>query len=249
MKRICISLILAAALLLSGCAIRSNLYIYSNSSKYSTLDKPVSGNVTKLDIDWIGGSVEIIKGDSFSVSEEADAGDYNDEYRLRYWMDGTTLRIKFAVSGANLSNIDLSKSLTVVIPSELSEIDIDAVSADIGITGVTSRDVDIDVVSGDIDSQNASFKYVSVHSVSGRADLSFAEEPPKSIDFDSVSGDLTLYLKDGVAFEAKMSSVSGDFNSDFNVNVQKNRYIYGEGRELEIDFDSVSGDLSVRKEK
>ena len=248
MKKIILALVLLLSVLLSGCYINvGGYYRYSKSGKYSTLDKPVSGNVTKLEIDWLNGDIEIVNGDMLSISEEFNSQDVRDEHRLRYWLDGTVLHIKFVESGA-VRYENLSKDLKIIIPSDLTELDVDTVSADITVSGITAREFDSDTVSGRIDLINVNIKRINIDSVSGGADMSFGNSYPDKIDFDSVSGNLELTLDKDASFTAKLDSVSGRLRSDISVSVQRNKYIAGNGSGLNIDFDSVSGDLVIKVE-
>ncbi len=69
----------------------------------------------------------------------------------------------------------------------------------------------------------------------------------RRIETDGVSGDVTIWLPADISgFVVEFDSVSGDLESAFSGSMSKDRISYGDGT-LEIESDSTSGDLTIRK--
>jgi len=224
--------------MLSGCYIRwtDNGYSYGSARKYTALTEGstiITDRITELDIDWIGGSVTISKGDRLTVTEEHDPDYDDDKYRLHYWVDGRTLHIKYFKSGVKLKE-SIGKDIVITVPEELKEIDVDVVSADAHINGVTAKSIDCNSVSGNLKLNGTDVRDISFDSVSGDIVAEFSHNAPYEIDVDTVSGNGDIALPDGTSVRTKFNSVSGSYKSDVSA-----------GNGVEIDFDSVSGDLEV----
>ena len=85
---------------------------YPNAEKYSIGDASVSDMVNNLFIDWTAGkvTVEYYDGKEITVSETANRSLSEDD-KLRWWLDGDTLRVRYAKPGFRIS-FDLDKQLT-----------------------------------------------------------------------------------------------------------------------------------------
>ncbi len=226
------------SLLLSGCHIRwvDNGYRYGNARKYTVLTEgstAIDKRITELDISWIGGSVTISKGDRLTVTEERDPDYDDDKYLLHYWVDGKTLHIKYFESGVK-DKVNISKDLVITVPEDLTEIDLDVVSADVDISGVTVKELDCNSVSGNLELNEAEVRDINFDSVSGDITATFSRHAPYELDVDTVSGNGDIALPEGSSVRTKFESVSGTYKSDIKA-----------GNGVEIDFDSVSGDLEI----
>ena len=159
---------------LSGCIMnfRGSGYNYNGADKYRVFDGTVQDDFTKLDIGWISGDVTVVRGDSFGITEIIDGNDAP-EYRMHYRFDGKTLKIRYAASGTKLIS-GMKKSLKIVVPYNLDKINIDSVSAQVAVEGITADDVDIRTVSG-----AAVLSDVNAHSID--IDTVSAPEPGRSM--------------------------------------------------------------------
>lgn len=224
--------------MLSGCYVRwiDNGYSYGSARKYTALtdgSTVITDRITELDIDWIGGSVTISEGDRLTVTEEHDPDYDDDKYRLHYWVDGGTLHIKYFKSGVKHTD-NINKDLAITVPEDLTEIDLDVVSADVDIKGVTVKEIDCDSVSGNLELKDTEVRDINYDSVSGDIVATFSNYTPYEIDIDTVSGNADIALPDSASVRTKFNSVSGKYKSDISA-----------GNGVEIDFDSVSGDLEI----
>lgn len=242
-KNILILLVLVLLVVLYGCREGVGKYTYGDSRRYTAGAGEIDGRVDAVDISWIDGSVRIAchNGDEVILREEADSRLSGDK-ELRWWLDGRTLRVKYAESGFRTSK-GLDKELTVLLPEALlEELTVSVVSAEVEVEAVAADRLEIASVSGNVRADMRRASQVKADSVSGRVDMCF-DMAPEVINVDSVSGDVTLALPRSSGFTAEVDSVSGSVRGDFPMeNLGKGRYVGGNG-ECDIDVDTVSGSV------
>ncbi len=266
MKRIIIMLsaFLAALICLSGCFFNFSVgmdYSY-NSTGFEKLEentvKTFDKTVQKVDMDWISGRINFVKGDTFSVSEKMIKGDH---FPLYYKLEAGTLYIKWAENGMSAKLFEKkAKELTVTVTEEFAAVTINNVSAEVNIGLYSADKIDIDTVSGDVAVKADEIKEiklngvsaqisidakltgaVNVNTVSGKAVVNQKAAAKNSYKFDTVSGSVELTLpSDTAGYKAKVSTVSGSFSSDFGDKE------FGDGS-IPIDFNSVSANLKLKK--
>lgn len=257
MKRI-IALVLACVMvgaMLCACSIDLSdydiefgaYYRYENANKY-TAGNGSAKNVSEIDIDWISGDVTIEYSSDVSEVEfsESYEKDIDSELKMRWWVDGETLKIKFAESNAKLTG-ELRKTLTVEVPYELAGISITTVSANITTEVITAEEAEFDTVSGNITTPMCFYKEVEADSVSG--DIHIQTNADADIDIDTVSGYVTVLsgIKDlsvsTVSGNAEVYSYSADYDAEFDTTSGDVIIHVMENTGLELEFDTVSGDF------
>lgn len=245
---------------------------YANAECYSAGDTSFSEPIEHLDIDWVSGKVNIVTHSDSSVllSEETDFSK-TDDMRVHWWLDGTTLRVRFSAPGVRFSMFHHEKKeLTIRIPEtmNLAEITVNAASADVTVDGpikaetfsvsTASGEMDISCESNEIDLGSASgdikleqigkTALVQVHTASGNIESSF--ERCEKADFDSASGKIDVVANELSGFSA--NSASGDISCEMKKAVSKCeiRTVSGEitlGMPDDLGFtvkiDSVSGNF------
>lgn len=248
----------------------SNTHKYENEKMYS-----VGGNgscdlsVTNLDVNWLCGEIIITQssGDTIEFYETCDV-EKGEDGTMRYFVDGSTLRIQYSKSGAVLSSA-IVKKLFLAIPANATfqDVEINVISASVTSGEIVAEKVDLDTVSGDFCFEKLQCGKLSVNGVSGKLDLSnvvteeidvetvsgdgtitFASNAnPKSVTLESVSGSFVLILPD-VGFSAAESGVSGDLYVNYfaGKSLGDSAYVYGDGN-CTIELESVSGDLTIEK--
>ena len=242
-------------LLLCGCTNSLNIstYQYDDADMYTKGGATISDTVENLEIDWIAGNVSIETHEDNTVlfSEEANK-DLNDTNTMYYYLEDTTLHIKFCRSGDyTLKNVE--KDLTLYIPQELNlnEVEIESVSANLKFTEISTINLEVDSVSGNINIKNCEISdEIEVDSVSGAIDI-ILDAKIKDIDIDSVSGAITITAS--TIETADVSATSGKviISSDVELTDLKLDTISGniklilnEVSNFTLDFDSVSGSFS-----
>lgn len=144
-------------------------------------------------------------------------------------------------------DIDTVSGSTYIGNLSGSSLGVDTTSGKITVSGATFAKASLDSVSGRIEIDDSALTDVDAETVSGRINCSFREGAVlDDLDFSSVSGDIELILSEDAGFEAKLSSVSGDFNTDFACVRNGKTYTCGDGS-IKISADTTSGDLTVNK--
>ena len=256
MKRI-FAILLTGLLLLSaiGCVRIS----CSVPVRYSNADKYTAGSFTyeetkvkKVEIEWLAGSVTLRNGKgTLSVSESGEQ-DLSEEEQMHWWIDGTTLRIKFCKSGKELSLSKMEKKdLTVELPAfvdlkldvasgkivsenmlNLGTFDLEKASGSANIRFLSAEKVKIETASG-----ATAFGKVSVAGTfeidTASGGLTVDEINANEIDVDSASGGITLGIAD--ASNVRINSTSGSVKITLSDKKAGAR----------IRFDAVSGDFNT----
>lgn len=139
-------------------------------------------------------------------------------------------------------------------------------SGDVELDG-TVAGADISSTSGDID-VNGNFNVIEMHSTSGdvefdgftdnvfsktiSGDMSMRiSNVPNSLQGDSVSGDIKVYVPDNDGFTLNYKRVSGEIKSDFNlmtsINSRDGNGVYRDGSLRTYRLKTVSGDIKILK--
>lgn len=280
------------ALCLTGCNIRINRGIfglpgvsYSNAEKYMVGAAELSESVENIEIDWLAGNVTVEPHDSDTVSfSEESRNELSDDTKLRYWLDGATLRIKFCRSGLWTLN-GLKKDLTVLVPKnlKLANLEVNSVSADIHLNTVQAGAASISTTSGRIQLVDCAVtELAELNTVSGRLEATFAQplnelqakstsgairvsvpsitrfeagtvsgavslsakSAPETLEIETTSGDIELTFPEDASFTLDYDSVSGDLSSDLPCQTHAGKYIFGDGKG-EYSIDTVSGDVRI----
>ena len=148
-------------------------------------------------------------------------------------------------------NIRVSVDFEVRVPAGVT-FEGRTVSGDVEALGLRS-DVEARTVSGDVDVSTTGVARGGT--VSGSVDIEMGSLDWRRLEFSTVSGDITVRLPAGLDAEIDFESLTGDFDSDFPVDVerQRKRFVGSElsgtigdgGRRL--SFHTVSGDVELRR--
>ena len=226
MKKIIALLILfALAGSLSGCGRGlfgldlgfGNSFVYDHAGKYTAGDGEIDGTVKKLDIDWLSGSVSVVAGNCDSVLiQEVTGGKIDKDMRVHWWLDGTTLRVKFCASGLKPRIYHGKKDLTVTVPEtlSLSAISVDSASAEVSVLGASMDELSVDTASGAIRvDTECGLESLRTDSASGGQDIkvrsavsaeldaasgkiSLTADTVRNLDIDTASGDVLCRLRE-----------------------------------------------------
>jgi len=224
---------------------------YENDSAYSVGSSEVSADgISDISVEWVNGdiNIEYYDGDTISFSESTPK---NENYAMRYLVEGNELKIKFCKSGLHSLN-GCSKSLNIYLPKniQLNNIDVESVSSGVFVKEITSRSFDCETVSGNLN-LTGSFYEADFSSVSGNV-LITDYTAPRSVDLSTVSGDCRLAVPADISgFRIEYETVSGDvtgndFYIDGGVTIGEGKQVYGDGS-AEIDFSTVSGNFEISK--
>ena len=108
--------LLLAALLLGGCKVGS-LVRYRNADKYETGNfKYKASDVSKVEINWISGDIEVRQGRGSTLSAEESGGSLKESQKLRWRLDGDRLVLQYCKSGYRGRIPSKAKRLTIEVP-------------------------------------------------------------------------------------------------------------------------------------
>ena len=236
MKRI-FAILLTGLLLLSaiGCVRIS----CSAPIRYANADKYTAGNFTydgeqvkKVEIEWIAGSVTLRNGKgTLSVSESGEQ-DLSEEEQMHWWIDGTTLRIKFCKSGEQYSITEKEKKdLTIELPV-FADVSIDVASGKVVSDGrLDVGKFDLDTAYGGAEIAELHAEEVEIDSASGRISVGYAEVKGL-FQVDTASGGLSVGEID--AHSIQIDSASGGVSLGLKRTIWK------------VDLDVASGAVNLK---
>ena len=248
MKKRRFSLLILLSFLLTGCGIRAT-FTYENGDSYSIGDGSIASSISNIDIDWINGEIEINSHDKDTIDfKEEYKGTINEDNKMRYLVDGDTLKIKYRKSSTDVILLRASKKLILTVPSSI-QFDSYLINSISGkVTGsLYAKDIYINGVSGGAEI-NVNSEALKCNFVSGDAKITFSNSP-NDINVNCVSGDIKVSLPSCTGFLANFASVSGKFtvSDDFeNVTKINNVYKYGD-ESTKINIATTSGDIEISK--
>ncbi len=222
--------------------------------------------VDRLKIDWAAGKIVIVPTDrdEITVTEELLGGDKT----MVLKKDGSTLYVEYCEDGISLifsSNKNLKKNLYISVPQnwDCKELEIDAASATVQVENLTIEEVEsstasgahtftdcrvetlvMETVSGNLDF-TGSLDKLDFNGVSAQANLVLSNQP-KSIQLESVSGDLNLTLPEDCGFTLDKDSLSGRVSSELETTERDGKIVHGDGS-CQIEVEGVSSSVHIRK--
>lgn len=241
----------------------------SNLNKTLTLTVPASLTLDKLEIDTASAEVEVTGLCAADVSIGTASGS------VRAELSGTdTVRVNTASGQAALtlggaSSCLLSSAsglLSLTASEEIGKLRADTASGGVSFTLAGVKDAEVESASGavrlecggtvgSLDVDSASGKITVL--LSGTADDVELESTSGdvrvdcggtvgSLDVDSASGSVKLTLPADADFTLDYDTASGDFDCDYPVAIQGNRYVAGNGT-TPIRVETASGNLTIRR--
>lgn len=238
-----IALLLAVLSLCSGCRINLRSR-YKNANKYKAGDFEYNASeVSKAEINWINGSIEIRQTGGKVLSVREEGGKLSKAKKLHWYLDGDTLRIQYCKSGYNGHISSKAKNLIVEVPEGI-DLAINTVSSDLTMDKDQKYgSLKINTVSGEADLYIDECRKISVDTVSGDIDLNMKE--CQEADIDTVSANVTFRTlpEDGAVI--RFDSVSGSLDAGRTYEKKDKNYVFGEGS-CKIGIDTVSGDVNIQ---
>lgn len=262
--------VVLVGVLISGIALKK--YQMPGIVVRKSFDAPeVSGNkfnageIDRLKIEWAAGSIVLVpvEGNKISITEELLGGDES----MVLKKDGSTLYVQHCEGavGIPFGSGSLKKNLYITVPQdwECKELEIDAASATVQGEYLTIRELasstasgthtftncqvgtlKMETVSGDLNF-TGTLEKLDFNGVSAQLDLALTNAP-KSIELESVSGDLNLTLPESCGFTVDQDTVSGRFSSELPTTEQNGKIVYADGH-CEIEVEGVSASVHIRK--
>ena len=198
----------SAICVLTGCFSIGSV-TYANSERYSVGDTELTDKIENIEIDWPSGSVSVVShsGNTLLLSEKAEDG-ISDDLRVHWWLEGATLHVKFAASGAAMRLFNTGhKDLTLTVPETLSfhDVIIRAASAEIDAGDLVAETLSVSTASGDVRIICAA-STINLNSASGNIQLT-QNEKAGEVSIDTASGEINANISH--ADTAYLESASG----------------------------------------
>ena len=240
---------------------------YSGDETESHQGSVSASQVRDLDISWASGSITVVPGDTDEIrfSETETSG-----HTMVWHVSDETLVIEFSdrIFSFGFRPGKAKKDLTVTVPRNWigGNIEIDAASTEVQISGLTFDGLDIDGASNRASLTDCTVHDVTLDGASNRLRFEGSLEEldsdgasndctliltnhVKEIEMDGVSSRLTLTAPEDFGFTVDADGLSFDFSSDFEViRHSKNHIPSGDGRCL-ISVDGVSTSLEILRAK
>lgn len=188
------------------------------------------GEVKKLDLDWINGSVTVCayEGDEIVIREPEQEKDAD---RLRWKLENGTLTVHEFRSGH--VKLTKNKTLELLLPAgqaaSLTEVKLDGVSATLLLEDLSAERFELDTTSGSITLKNCTGGKLDVDAVSGSCTVEDSEIGQCSID--TTSGEVRLT---GVFESIEIDGVSAGMQIEATSALKK------------LEIDTVSGSCKLR---
>ncbi len=245
------TLIGITAFAVGGCkrSVRYDNYAYADLYQLGGASFAAE-RVQAVEIDWLGGNVEIEQNTAGKVEIIEEEGITKEEERMRYYFAGSTLKIQYCASGVRVQETE--KNLRVSLPPNVS-LDVDCVSARVNVLDslelkalsiesvsgnievervLCDGEVEIETVSGAVEILELTADGLSVDTTSGN--VSVQKLSVQELDADTTSGALLFGVQK--ALTGEIESVSGSV---------KIKLLDGLGANLTIE--SASGELKTQK--
>lgn len=240
---------------LSSCEIKLEKYMsYLNEDKYEILGEDgftFTDKIENINLDWVKGTIKIVKRSEEGVFiDETIKGEQKEDYITRFWLDGTTLNIKYCKSNTSMPT-SVRKSITLYVNENinLDEFELNNVSSNIEINGIKSDNIEINNVSGNVEITKAETKEIEYNGVSGNFTCMLTQLTSE-VEINQVSGNSIVSLPSTTAgFKVSFNSVSGKIDYEDFPNAAKytNDVVYLDGKYLIVNANTTSGNISISK--
>lgn len=243
--------------------------ITAGSGERQRYDYAPSGteSITRIQVEWAAGTITIQPGETDQILFY-EQGSMETDQQLVYSQAGNKLTIQYQKQEVYIGiHSTVSKDLVITVPRDWSGevIEIEAAAANVQMRNITVREVEFDSASGTALFDGCALEKLDIDTASG--DIEFygtlnildfdamsakltavLENAPRSMELDTMSGDVDLTLPADCGFTVSIDAASSDFSTDFDTTTKKGSHIHGDGS-CHIDISAMSGDVAIRKSK
>ena len=231
MKKL-VSILLAALLVCGafGCVAIRMFNKYENADRYQygafTYE---AASVYTVDLDWAAGDVTVKHGSGTLSVSESGGETLSVSERLHWWLDGTTLRIKYCESGYSHFIPSKDKQLTLELPENI-DLKIDIASGKVRADALNVASLEIDTASGGVEIGTLTAREAEIDTASGGVTIGTATIE-RAFDVDTASGGLTV---DRISAQTiKIDTASGGTT-------------LGLDKVTTVDIDAASGKITLK---
>lgn len=208
---ICAALLcLAAAFGLTACENEGGMGYerYENAASYAVGNVDLDGAAcTKVEIDWLGGSIEIEESaDGLRVIEDgANSRLIHTDERMHYYLDGGVLKIKYCVAGHRGKIDEAGKNLRVELPKGVS-IEVDCTSANTVVGVIETPAFFFESDTGNLNAERIRCSRAELETVGG--ELNIGDIAADELSAESVWGNMQFGFSESV--RAELENERGD---------------------------------------
>ena len=204
-KTICVLMLIILLLALCGCGIAAGAS-YPNADKYSIGSFAYdAAKVNTVEINWSAGRVELKESEKAELSVIETTEGLTQDQSMRWWMDGSTLRIQYWKSGYVGSLTNKEKRLTVEIPKDIS-LNVKVTSGEIIAGDHQLKDLFFTATSGEIKAGAVNAGEITVTATSGGIEAG-PLRADKQIRLECTSGNIRI--DNAMADTVTLKSTSG----------------------------------------
>ncbi len=246
---LCALILIAAVVVALSGILNAAGFTYEHADKYTAGDAEIAQPVRNLDIHWVDGRVNVTyhSGTGISLTETSEKP-IGDDLRMRWWVDGDTLRVQYARSGFRLS-LNPRKTLTLSLPegAVFDSVSISATSGDLSIPALQAERLTLSTTSGDIDAA-ATVRRVAAGVTSGNVSLALSGSA-EAAEASATSGNIRLTLESADSVNASTTSglvsVSGESVTSLKAASTSGNVTLDIGRVTDADVGSTSGTVTA----
>lgn len=221
--------------------------------------------IENIQIEWVCGCITIAPEPKVTEIQIIETN--NNQHKMVCTASGNTLKIQYSKDHISFPSFGVTttvkKDLIILVPEnwDLNRLKIDTASAEIHILDMTIEEFDFNGASGTCNLVNCYVETLDLETASGdinfegtlnRLDCDAASanchiqvsNVPDSIEIDTASGNLELFLPDDCGFTCSLEGLRSSFGSDFETTTKNGHHIYGDGH-CKIEVNAMSGDVSI----
>ncbi|MBP5775087.1 MAG: DUF4097 family beta strand repeat protein [Clostridiales bacterium] len=193
------ALIMPLTMCLTGCSVipmfNTFTYQYDNGSEYTPGDREIDEKITKINLDYVSGSVTIKASDTdkVSVKETANA-ELSEAQKVHTWVNDGTLYVRFCQSVKRINFFNINKTLELTLPSsqDLEDVIVKVSSGNLTCNDFTSSNITAHLSSGNLTCSGVKAGGLEAKLSSGNAVVDCSG---KNIQINSSSGNVALTEK------------------------------------------------------
>lgn len=181
---------------------------YENAASYAVGNVDLDGSAcTKVEIDWLGGSIEIEESaDGLRVIEDgANSRLIHMDERMHYYLDGSVLKIKYCVAGYRGKIDETGKNLRVELPKGVS-IEVDCTSANTVVGVIETPAFFFESDTGNLNAERIRCSRAELETVGG--ELNIGDIAADELSAESVRGNMQFGFSESV--RAELENERGD---------------------------------------
>lgn len=236
---------------------------YEDKELYTAGSAQFDGEtVNEVEIDWLGGDIEIEQSADGSLYATEDGVGGDDGGKMHYRLDEGVLKIKYCRSGYCGDIAEGGKHLRLEIPQGIN-IDVDATTAEITVGVLEAGEFSVETSVGNFSAEKIVCESLEVDTKSGQinvGELSAAELDAESTDGDmrfglisllngeieSKSGNVTLQLRQNAGLQTKFCTTSGELVTQLPYGKDNGCFLFsGGGNDGFVNVKTRSGNLHI----